>query len=304
MTEPRQGLELVIITGLSGAGKTQAIHAFEDLGYFCVDNLPPTLIPKFAELCLQGTQQRVAVVVDIRGGAFFASTAQALAELDAMGVPYRIVFLEADDETLVRRFKETRRRHPLARDGGVLDAIAGERRLLEGLRGRAHRIIDTSGLTPHELRRTIFELFGAAPGEPRLTVTVLTFGFKHGLPVEADLVFDVRFLPNPHYVPSLRDRSGRDPAVREYVLRWPVTREFLQRLQALLDFLVPHYVNEGRTQLTIAVGCTGGRHRSVVIGDEVARHLRERFPDVAVRHRDAELHERDGAGGVPTVDRT
>lgn len=297
MPEPNrpQTLQLVIITGLSGAGKTQAVHAFEDMGYFCVDNLPPTLIPKFAELCLEGQHSRVAVVVDIRGGEFFASTAQALEELDRMGVPYRILFLEADDDTLVRRFKETRRRHPLARDVRVVDAIAAERRLLEGLRGRAHAVIDTSGLNPHELRRAIFRRFADDQGGPSLTVNIVTFGFKHGLPADADLVFDVRFLPNPHYVPSLRDASGSDPRVRDYVLQWSVTRDFLKRLNQLIDFLVPQYLNEGRTQLTIAVGCTGGRHRSVVIGEQLARHLRARFPSVAVQHRDVE------AGAIPAA---
>lgn len=297
-----QPLEFILITGLSGAGKTQAIRAFEDLGYFCVDNLPPLLIPRFAELCRQGGRTRAAVVVDVRGGEFFERTAQALEELERLGIPYRILFLEADDATLIRRFQETRRRHPLARDGRVQEAIAEERRLLEGLRGCAHWILDTSGWTPHDLRRRIFGLFAGDERRPALHVTVVSFGYKYGLPEDADLVFDARFLPNPHYVPSLKDRCGTDPAVREYVLKWSITREFLQRVQGLLDFLIPHYLNEGRAQLTVAVGCTGGRHRSVVLAQELARHLRGRVPAVTVVHRDVDRPDARPEGGVDGLD--
>lgn len=279
---------LVIITGLSGAGKTQVIRNLEDLGFFCVDNLPPNLIGKFTELCLhsEGRIKRLAAVVDIRGREFFGALEGALEEVAAAGAAYRIVFLEADDETLVRRYKESRRRHPLAPQGRVLEGIRAERHRMEELRGRAHLIIDTSDLTPGQLRERIRDQFGGEDALPPLVVTVLSFGFKHGLPLDADLVLDVRFLPNPNYVPSLKDLDGNAPAVREYVLRWPVTQGFLHRTEDFLRFLLPHYVREGKGQLTVAVGCTGGQHRSVVIADQLAGFLRREGDSVLLYHRD------------------
>ena len=283
-------LRLVIVTGLSGAGKSQAIKSLEDLGFFCVDNLPPAFITKMAELCAQsgGRISRVALGIDLRGGEFFGSTLKALEELEEAGFPYEILFLEAADEVLVRRYKETRRRHPLAPQGRVLEGIREERERLQALRGHAPLIIDTSDLSPSQLREQVVQIFTGDQQQQRLILTIVSFGFKFGLPLDADLVFDVRFLPNPHYVESLRAHTGRHPAVREYVERWPVTRKFLRRLTGLLEFLLPHYITEGKTQLAIAVGCTGGKHRSVVVAEHLARVLREKGYTVLTEHRDAD----------------
>lgn len=288
-------IKFVIITGLSGAGKTQAVRALEDLGFFCVDNLPPVLLPKFAELCAQseGKIHKIALVIDIRGGQFFDDLFAALEHLEETGFMYRILFLEASDETLIRRFKETRRRHPLALHGRVVEGIAQERTRLDELRGRAHRIIDTSGLTPAQLRDEVMSIFADDAELERLGITVVSFGFKHGLPLDADLVFDVRFLPNPHYVDALRPLPGTEESVRSYVTKWPITGKFIKKAFGLLDFLIPHYINEGKTQLTVAVGCTGGKHRSVVIAEKLQELLREKGHKVAVEHRDV---NKDGAG--------
>lgn len=295
-------LTLVIITGLSGAGKTQALRSLEDLGFFCVDNLPPALIPKITELCSQSGQRvrKVALVIDIRGGEFFDSIMDALEGLEKAGFAYQILFLEADDETLVRRYKETRRRHPLAPHGRVLEGIHEERRVLEQIRGRAHRIIDTTGLAPLELREKLTGYF-AGNGAPRLGVNIISFGFKHGLPVDADLVFDVRFLPNPHYVPSLRPLTGNNPAVREYVLKWPLSQQFEGRLYEFILYLLPHYLTEGKSQVTIGIGCTGGRHRSVVLANRLAEKLGAAGYLVTVIHRDQDAvvgneNEEEAAG--------
>ncbi len=283
-------IKFVIVTGLSGAGKSQAIHSLEDLGFFCVDNLPPDLIPKFAEICRQtdGKVGRIAVVVDIRGGEFFGGLRSALAELVAQGLPYQIVFLEANDETLVRRFKETRRRHPLVPTGRrLLEGIKEERRRLAEARDLANLILDTSGTTPVELRRKLGELL-AEDSPARFPVQVVTFGFKHGLPLDADLVFDVRFLPNPYYVEDLCLLPGTEVAVREYVLKWPATRQLLEEILRFLDFLFPQYIREGKSQLVVAVGCTGGRHRSVVVGEYLADAWRKKGFAATVEHRDVE----------------
>lgn len=291
-----QGLRLVIITGLSGAGKTQAVRAFEDLRFFCVDNLPPALLPRIAELCAAPGAgiSSVAAVVDVRGRVFFDDAVQALGELERAGYPYQVLFLEASDESLVARFKETRRPHPLAPDGRLLDGIQEERRRLEPLRGRATWILDTTELRSRDLRAHILQLFDRDESSDIL-ISVVTFGFKHALPRDADLVFDVRFLPNPHYVPSLRALPGTDPHIEEYVLKWPATQKFMRLLRSFLDFLVPQYVAEGKSQLTIAVGCTGGRHRSVVVGNLLAEHLRRDRHAVVVEHRDCDLEEPEGS---------
>lgn len=281
-------IKFVIITGLSGAGKTQAVRALEDLGFFCVDNLPPTLIPKFAELCAQseGKISKIALVIDIRGGQFFGDLFDSLEHLEETGFVYQILFLEAADETLVRRFKETRRRHPLAPHGRLLDGITAERKQLEELRGRAHRIIDTSELTPNQLRDEIMSFFAEDAEIDRLGITFVSFGFKYGLPLDADLVFDVRFLPNPHYVESLRPLPGTDAAVKEYVTKWSITGKFIEKSFGLLDFLLPHYLNEGKTTLTIAIGCTGGKHRSVVVAEKLKEMLQEKGYEAVAEHRD------------------
>jgi UPF0042 nucleotide-binding protein len=280
------GVEFLIITGLSGAGKSLATHFLEDLGFFCVDNLPPALVPKFAEIVResQGRIRRVALVIDVRGGEFFNALDQALAALDAMGIRFQILFLDASDEVLVRRFEETRRKHPLG--GSVLDGIRSERRRLQPLKERAHKIIDTSTLSARELKDELADAFLSSHRERALTVSVITFGYKYGIPLDADLIFDVRFLPNPHYVETLRSLPGSSPEIREFVLRWDQTREFQRRLHDLLGYLLPQYTAEGKTHLTIGIGCTGGKHRSVVIGEDLGHFLRQAGYGVRIKHRD------------------
>jgi UPF0042 nucleotide-binding protein len=279
-------MEFLIITGLSGAGKSLTTHTLEDLGFFCVDNLPPALIPKFAEIIKesQGRIRRVALVIDIRGGEFFDALGNALSGLDAIGIRFQIVFLDASDEILVRRYEETRRKHPLG--ASILDGIRAERRRLQPLKERAHKIIDTSTLAAKELREELADAFLRTDGRRALTVNVTTFGYKYGIPLDADLVFDVRFLPNPYYVESLRALPGNSPEVREFVLRSEQTGEFQRRLHDMLSYLLPQFTAEGKTHLTVAIGCTGGKHRSVVIGEDLARVLRETGYTVRVKHRD------------------
>lgn len=284
MEKPR----LVIITGMSGAGKTQVMRIMEDLGYFCVDNLPPALIPKFAELCEQsgGRVTRIALVVDIRGGKFFDELMQVLGEMDQQNMMTEVLFLEASDETLIHRYKETRRRHPLAPEGRISEGIRDERDRLEYIRGRATHIIDTSNLTTLELKTRITELYEGGSTSARLHVNVVSFGFKYGIPLDADMVFDVRFLPNPFYVEPLRHKSGENPLVREYIDKWPVTHQFLSRLQSFVDFLIPHFAKEGKSQLVIAIGCTGGLHRSVFVASKIRDSLREQGYLVSLENRD------------------
>ncbi len=279
---------LVIVTGMSGAGKTQVVRAMEDLGYFCVDNLPPMLIPKFAELCVQsaGRVSKIALVVDIRGGEFFDTLVQVLEDLETQGFMYEILFLEASDETLIRRYKESRRRHPMAPFGRVSEGISRERERLEHIRGRATHIIDTSDLATSQLKEKITALFAGERDSDRMTVTVVSFGFKYGIPLDADMVFDVRFLPNPFYVESLRRKSGKETDVSDYIGKWPITHQFLDKLGSLIDFLVPNYVKEGKGQLIIAVGCTGGLHRSVFVAERIYEGLKKKGYRVGVEHRD------------------
>ena len=287
--EPQAAPVFTLITGLSGAGRSEAAHSLEDLGFFVVDNLPPALLGKMAELVSRpGGPTRVAIVVDARGGVFFGELSKALDELKEEQVDYRIVFLEAADEDLVNRYEATRRRHPLAPADRVVEGIRKERLMMETLRGDADLIIDTSGLNPHELRDRIREAFADAPPEAGLQVSVQSFGFKFGSPRDADLVFDVRFLPNPHWVDQLRPLPGTDPRVRDYVHEQEQYEPFMERLQALLDVVVPGYVAEGKSYLSVAVGCTGGRHRSVVVTEELGRFLRGRGMPVSVSHRDLE----------------
>lgn len=280
-------MRLVVITGLSGAGKTEAMRAFEDMGYFCVDNLPPALIPKFAELCKQadGAVDRVALVSDVRGGHFFDALFDALQTLEQMGIPNEIVFLEASDEILVRRFKESRRRHPLAAEGGLLESIQSERKRLAGLRGYANHILDTTGLTLGQLREQIQRLDGDAE-QRRLEVQILSFGFKQGIPIDVDLLFDVRFLPNPYYVDDLRELDGTQPEVDEYVFRGTTAQRLMTHLQDLLEFLLPQYEREGKRVIAIGIGCTGGRHRSVAIAERLATWVSSLGYRGHVKHRD------------------
>lgn len=280
--------DLVLITGMSGAGRSEAIHTFEDLGYFCIDNLPPALIGQLVSLtALPGSRvRRIAVVCDVRGGEFFPEIAQELDALEASGHPFRILFLTADDRTLVRRFKETRRRHPLAGVGAVAEGISSERSLVEPLRARADLIIDTSELRPQELRALIREKFVMEARQDQLTVTVSSFGFKYGVPIDADIVMDVRFLPNPFYVERLRAKTGLERPVRAFVLDKEETTIFIERWFALLELLLPNYLSEGKTQLNIALGCTGGQHRSVVLAERTAELVRSLGYPVNVSHRD------------------
>jgi UPF0042 nucleotide-binding protein len=282
-----QGPGFTIITGLSGAGRSEAAKCLEDLGYFVVDNLPPALLPKMAELASKpGGPGRVAIVLDVRGGVFFGELSKALEELDTLSIPYRILYLEASDEDLVNRYAATRHRHPLAPADRVIEGIRKERLMMESLRGDADLIVDTSGLTPHELRDRLREAFSDAPPEQGLQVSLISFGYKYGSPRDADLVIDVRFLPNPHWIDELRPLPGTDDRVRTYVKGQQTYREFMRRLRSLLGFMVPGFVAEGKSYLTIAVGCTGGRHRSVVIVDELANFFRDKGMPATVDHRD------------------
>lgn len=280
-------IEMVIITGMSGAGKTVAMRSFEDLGFFCVDNLPPTLLPKFLELMKESGNKmnKVALVMDLRGREFFDHLFRALDELaDTSWVTPQVLFLDAEDETLVRRYKETRRSHPLAPSGLPLEGIQQERLLLEEMKGRAQLIYNTSELKPRELREKILTEF-SAQRQATFTVNIISFGFKHGIPIDADLVFDVRFLPNPHYIEHMRPKTGLDNEVSSYVLKWSETKKFLKKLTNLLTFMLPHYKREGKSQLVIAIGCTGGQHRSVALTEYLANFYGNDY-SVHVTHRD------------------
>jgi UPF0042 nucleotide-binding protein len=279
----------LLITGLSGAGRSEAAHSLEDLGYFVVDNLPPALLSKMAELAASpGGPGRVAIVVDARGGVFFGELSQALEELKQARVPSSIVFLDASDDDLVNRYEATRRRHPLAPGDRVAEGIRKERLMMESLRAEADLVIDTSGLTPHELRDRMREMFADTPPEAGLLVSIVSFGFKYGSPRDADLVFDVRFLPNPHWIDELRPLPGTNAKVREYVEGQEEYGPFMKRLEGLLDVVVPGYVDEGKSYLTVAIGCTGGRHRSIVVADDLADYFDERGHRVTVSHRDVD----------------
>ncbi|MBE6070455.1 MAG: RNase adapter RapZ [Clostridium butyricum] len=289
-------MRFVIVTGLSGAGKTQATRSLEDLGYFCVDNLPPTLISKFAEACMQsgGNIEKVALVIDIRGGVFFDDFFDTLNYLKRNEFKYEILFLEASDEVLIKRFKETRRSHPLSPDGRVLTGITKEREKLREIKNIADIIIDTSKYEIRHLREKINETYGdnKVP-ERQLSVTVLSFGFKYGIPVDSDLVFDVRFIPNPFYIPELKQYSGNDASVRDYVLKQSETITFVDKLIDMLKYLIPNYRKEGKRQLIISIGCTGGRHRSVAIANEIHKRLNEENYNAKIEHRDVseDLHK-------------
>jgi len=281
-------IRFVIITGLSGAGKSYAIKCLEDLGYFCVDNLPTTLIPTFAELCANSSRgiQAIALGVDVREGEYLINMVDTIQELRSRGHRVDVLFLEASDETLVRRYHETRRRHPLAGEGNVIDGIRAERAALAHLREIANRVIDTTSLTVHQLKDQMVHSYGPQAAKGGLTVSLVSFGFKHGMPYDADLVFDVRFLPNPHFVERLRALDGRDPAVEEFVMSFSESRELLSRLEGLLKFLLPLYEREGKSYLTVAIGCTGGRHRSVMLVEALSSFLTGLGLSPIVRHRD------------------
>ncbi|MBM4306095.1 MAG: RNase adapter RapZ [Deltaproteobacteria bacterium] len=300
-----KNLRIILISGLSGSGKTTAVKALEDIGFYCVDNLPILLLPKFLELCGQsgGKISRVAVVEDIREADsrpasgqeeadFFEVSRRIIEGLRKEGYPIEIIFLDSSDPVLMRRFSETRRQHPLALGGSILEGIRMERERLEGIRDMANQVIDTSQYNVHELKEKIQQYAQEGSGGGHLTITLLSFGYSFGVPYEADLLFDVRFLPNPYFVEELKHLKGDHPSVAEYLLQWEETKEFLNRTQDFIGFLLPFYLRERRTHLTIAVGCTGGRHRSIVIVNQLVEMLRDKMAKqgvfLSVRHRDAE----------------
>ncbi len=278
--------EFLIITGMSGAGKTQVLRTLEDLNFFCVDNLPPELMPKFAELCRQTPGRNTALVVDTRGGSFFDKLIEVLDEMQAMGLKYELLFLDASDAVLIRRYKETRRRHPMERGHNLAASVAMERKYLTSVRERATQIIDTSFLSTSELKEKIHQLYGGNSDAGEMLIVVQSFGFKHGIPLDSDLVLDVRFLPNPFYEEDLKHLTGNDKLVADFLGRFDQTYEFLKRAFDLLDYLIPQYIHEGKSQLVISVGCTGGQHRSIFIANKIYDHLRTGGYKVEVVHRD------------------
>ncbi|HHW49413.1 MAG TPA: RNase adapter RapZ [Clostridiaceae bacterium] len=290
-------MRFLIITGISGAGKSLAANYLEDLGFFCVDNLPPALIPKFAEICKQsgGKMDKIAIVIDVRGGELLKDLFPSLEALKEEGISYEILFLEASDKVLIKRYKESRRMHPLAPEGRLLKGINEERSMLKALRERADSIIDTSNLTPKQLKEEIISRVDKGENYKGIIINIISFGFKYGLPMDCDLVFDVRFIPNPYYINSMKRLTGKNEVVRNYVSKFNETNEFLAKLTDMLEFLIPYYIKEGKAQLVIGIGCTGGRHRSVVIADLLYGILSEAQHRVIVDHRDI---EKDGRGAV------
>ena len=279
----------LIVSGMSGAGKSRAVATLEDLGYYCVDNLPIALIPRFAEICMAATEryERVALVTDVRAGGDFQQLFDSLDSIKTMGCDYRILFLDSDTPTLIRRFKETRRKHPLMEKGVPMTAaIEKERTMLSALRNRADFVVDTTGLSAAGLRERLLALFSGTEGTGAFEVIVQSFGFKYGIPAESDLVFDVRFLPNPYYEMSLREKNGTDPDVRDYVFQGGTADALMGHLTSMIDFLLPRYVAEGKANVIIGIGCTGGKHRSVAIAEALSEHLRGHDYGVVTMHRD------------------
>ncbi len=277
---------IVVVTGLSGAGRSTALRVLEDAGFFCVDNLPPRLAPELLGLVgREGKLGRVGLGIDVRTGEFLSGAEETLADLEAAGHRVQVIFLDCADDVLVRRFSETRRPHALARTGDLQGAIVRERKRLSGLRARADIVIDTTDSTVHDLRHQLVDYIGRDPDRPSMVLRLVSFGFKYGIPLHADLVFDLRFLPNPHFVEELRPKTGMDPEVSAYVMEAPETRELLRHLRPLLDYALPQYAREGKAYLTVALGCTGGRHRSVAMAEDLGRELGESH-EVAVSHRD------------------
>lgn len=283
-------MQFSIITGMSGAGKSTVLKMLEDMGYFCADNLPPALIGKFADICFSPDSgiNNVALGIDVRGGDFFTELFEEVDKLKASSYKINLVFMEASDEVLIKRFKETRRRHPLVVNGRIEEGIEKERELLDEAKRRANFIIDTSSLLTRELKTEIYKIFIEGKSYDNLIVTVLSFGFKYGIPSDSDLVFDVRFIPNPFYLPELRSHTGNEKIVQDYVMKWDVASEFLEKLKEMVDFLLPKYVHEGKNQLVISIGCTGGKHRSVTIANKLFESLGEKEYSVNIHHRDIE----------------
>jgi len=289
-------MDILIITGMSGAGKSLCVKYFEDIGYFCADNLPPSLIPKFAEVTLQSKSpiEKIALIIDIRGGAMFHDLLPALFTLDEMGISFKILFLDASDSVLVKRFKESRRKHPLSHDGRLIEGIEKEREILRPIKERADFIIDTSCLTPRQLKEAIVEHFVEGKLFKGIIVNIVSFGFKYGIPIDSDLVFDVRFIPNPYYVEELKHMTGLDHEVAEYVMGFPESRTFVNKATDMVNFLLPYYVKEGKSQLVIGIGCTGGRHRSVTIANRLHERLKRKGISAVIEHRDINKDEING----------
>lgn len=285
-------MEFLVITGMSGAGKSQAMKVMEDMGYFCMDNLPPALLTKFAELCVESkkTIENTAVVVDIRGGLFFDTLFNSLDDLKARKISYKILFLDSSDKVLIKRYKELRRPHPLKPNGNIIDGILEERELLKEVKNRADYIMDTSSLTLGMLKEEIANIFLEGGEKRNITISVNSFGFKNGIIMDGDIVFDVRFLPNPFYIPELKHISGENKETKEYVFKWPQTNTFIDKTIDMLEFLIPYYVIEGKTQLVIGIGCTGGFHRSVAISNRIAEILIANGHRTIVNHRDINKH--------------
>ncbi len=282
-------MRLVVVTGMSGAGKSQAIKIFEDMGYYCIDNMPPQLLIKFAEICnsSDGNINKVAFAVDTRSGDMFKETLSCIDEYEKTNGKCEILFLDADDEILIKRYKETRRRHPLDDKGDVLDGINRERQLMSDLRQRASYIVNTSNMKPKQLGDYIKTVFSSETEKAgNIAINVMSFGFKYGIPVDADLVFDVRFLPNPFYIPELKEKTGFDKEVSDYVINSDMSGEFLKKLCDMIDFLLPNYIEEGKSNLVVAIGCTGGKHRSVTIANELSAHLLDSGYNTFSNHRD------------------
>ncbi len=288
MVDPQQPTQFIIITGLSGSGKSGAMKCFEDLGFFCVDNLPSKLLPTFVELCTRKGEEirNVALIIDIREGGFLHDFPAEYEKMKAEGFNFSILFLEASDEVLQRRFSETRRPHPLAFDRPVIQGITEERERLRPIRDMADIIIDTSTINIHELREHINKIYSSSPDGKPLVISIISFGYKYGIPFNSDMIFDVRFLPNPFFVPEFKHQIGSDPGVKNYVLESRDTREFLNKLEEMFTFLLPKYIREGKTYLTVSIGCTGGRHRSVAIANYLEEQLRAQGHEVRCKHRD------------------
>lgn len=281
-------MRFVIVTGMSGAGKSQAIKFLEDIGFFCVDNLPPALIPKFAEICFAPNSEidKVALGIDIRGGKLFSDLFSGLSSIKENGYSYEILFLDASDDVLIKRYKETRRKHPLALEGRINTGIGKERKILDDVKERASYIIDTSNLLTRQLKEEINHIFLEDKKFESLIITVLSFGFKYGIPNDSDLVFDVRFIPNPYYIPDMRELTGNDDKIKNYVMKWPESQQFLDKLQDMVEFLIPNYIKEGKNQLVISIGCTGGKHRSVTLANALYLLLKQCGHRVIIDHRD------------------
>ncbi|MCT4542469.1 MAG: RNase adapter RapZ [Vallitalea sp.] len=281
-------MRFTIVTGMSGAGKSNSLKMLEDMGFFCVDNLPPVLINKFAQICFSPDSgiDKVALGIDIRGGNLFAELINEIKNLENKGYELEVLFLDANDETLIKRFKETRRKHPLVAEGRIQHGIEQERELLIEAKKRANYIIDTSNLLTRELKTELAKIFIEGKKYENLIITVLSFGFKYGIPSDADLVFDVRFIPNPFYILELKEKTGNDKEIRDYVMQWEVANKFLDKLDDMINFLIPNYIQEGKNQLVIGIGCTGGKHRSVTLANELYNRLLKQDYSSNIYHRD------------------